>query len=282
MKFQYYRFFLSPIDGNLFAQLPDSRTEAINYIFNNCYTDFYKNVTYSLRKEVSIEDMILYKLAKHTSIQRIKPPEENFECEQIDHWPYINMIVGLNSSINNDYGQIIALEVKKSVISNPITILRRWADKLNNELIRYGYTLSINPISVSKNFWTIVNQYKNAIEEVVFEYSMPNLFNTGDKLEEELKMANQSVNASKASIVLSNKSGVLNLSEDNAMLQQSAYYIENGGGEFKIKTKGEKAYIMSASKIKTQKFDIENLNIEAPSSQSLKYILESILQMGEI
>ncbi len=281
MQFQYYRFFLSPIDGNLFTQIPNSKENALKYIFNNDYEGFYRGITYSICKEKTIDDMLLYRIAKHTSIQINKSPEEHFECEHVDHWPNVSMVIGINPEINDTYGQIIAVEVKKNVINNPITILRRWADKVNENLAVYGYVLSINPITTEKNFWAIVDKYKNEIEEVVFEYSMPNLFNTGDTLEEELKAANQSTNASKAALTLSNKVGTLNLSEDNTLLKQTAEYIENGGGEFKLKRKGVQTYIMSASKIKTQRFEIENLYVESQEGRTLKQMLKDILSMGE-
>lgn len=281
MQFQYYRFFLSQIDGNLFSQIPDAKANALKYIFENDYEEFYKGSNYSICKEKSVDDMLLYRIAKHTSVQINKSPEEHFECEHVDHWPNISMVIGINPEINNAYGQIIAVEVKKSVIKNPITILRHWADKVNEQLVVYGYVLSINPITIEKNFWSMVNKYKNEIEEVVFEYSMPNLFNTGDTLEEELKAANKSTNASKAALTLSNKAGTLNLSEDNTLLKQTAEYIENGGGEFKLKRKGVKPYIMSASKIKTQRFEIENLYVESQEGRTLKQMLKDILSMGE-
>lgn len=281
MQFQYFRFFLSPIDGNLFTQIPNSKADALKYIFENDYECLYKGITYSICKEKVIDDMLLYRIAKHTSVQINKSPEEHFESEHVDHWPNISMVIGTNPEINNTYGQIIAVEVKKSVIKDPITILRHWADKLNEQLVAYGYVLSVNPITIEKNFWAIVNKYKNEIEEVVFEYSMPNLFNTGDALEDELKAANQSTNASKAVLMLSNKAGTLNLSEENTLLKQTAEYIENGGGEFKLKRKGVRPYIMSASKIKTQKFEIENLYIESKEGRTLKQMLKDILSMGE-
>jgi len=187
------------------------------------------------------------------------------------------MIVGLSKEINKDYGQIIAIEYKSNVLNNPLSILRHWADKKNEILIQYGYVLSINPILKKKNFWTIVNRYKNQIEEVVFEYSMPNLFNTGDSLEKELNSLKESTNTSHAKLIFSNKAGSLNLQEENTLLKQSTEYIDKGGGEFKIKRKGEKSYIMSANKIKTQKYEIEGLNIETSDKKSFEKTLKDIL-----
>jgi len=281
MKFQYFRFFLSPIDGNLFSQIPDSRENAIKTVFNNNYDDYYRGMNYSIRYVNQIENIVCFKIAKHTSIKRNKSPEENFEPEQVDHWPYIHMIIGLCDKINNTHGQIIAVEHKPSVIKSPITILRHWADKRNEDLYKFGYVLSINPISYKKSFWNIVNQYKGQIEELVFEYSMPNLFNTGDSLEQDLKNANKNFNATQAKIVFTNKNGSLSLSENNTLLQQSADYVDNGGGEFKIKKKGESSYIMSAKTIKTQNVDIEDLNIETKTPKAMLDILNKVLELNE-
>lgn len=281
MKFQYYRFFLSPIEGNLFSQLPNSKEKAIENIFNNDFNVFYKNMNYSISSIKKIGDISCFKIAKHTSIQRTKSPEENFEKEQIEHWPNVNMIIGLNSKINDSYGQIIAIEQNSTVLKTPINILRLWADEQNKLLYNFGYFLSINPISYKKSFWEIVKKYKNQIEELVFEYSMPNLFNTGDCLEQDLKNANRNFNATKAKIVFTNKNDSLNLSEDNQLLQQSANYIDNGGGEFKLKVKGEKTHIMSVKRIKTQKFEIQDLNIKAENSDEITMILSKILEINE-
>ena len=255
MKFQYFRFFLSPINGsgNLFTQLEDSRENALIEVFRKSFSGQYKGMSYSIKFIMQMNDIVYFKIAKHTSIKRNKSPEENFEPEQIEHWPFVNMIVSLAKDVDGDYGQIMAIEQKPSVISNPTNLLRNWADVKNKDLEPFGYVLSINPIASKKSFWSIANKYKGQIEEVVFEYSMPNLFETGDELEKELKAANSNLNAAKACVSFSNKNGNLIISEDNSLLQQSAKYIDEGGGEFKIKRKNENGYIMSAKKIKTKK-----------------------------
>ncbi|MCI1273273.1 MAG: hypothetical protein LKG27_02425 [Clostridiaceae bacterium] len=280
MKFQYFRFFLSPINGtgNLFTQLEDSKINSINEVFKKDFDGTYRGMSYSIRYIEQYEDIVYLKVAKHTSVRRNKSPEENFELESIEHWPFINMIVSLAKDIDGSYGQLIAIEHKSSVIDNPTNLLRDWADSKNTELSNYGYVLSINPITNKESFWNVVKQYKNQIEEVTFEYSMPNLFNTGDKLEEELKAANSNLNAAKATVSFSNKAGVLILSEDNTLLKQSADYVDNGGGEFKIKKKGEKSCIVSAKKIKTKKFEIEDFNLEIKNSDDLIKVFKTILE----
>ena len=48
-----------------------------------------------------------------------------------------------------------------------------------------------------------------------------------------------------------------------------------------LKRKGVRPYIMSASKIKTQRFEIENLYIQSQEGRTLKQMLKDILNMGE-
>lgn len=277
MNFQYFRFFLSPVQGNLLSQLDNSRINSIQEVFKTDFDGKYRGMSYTVRFINQYDDIFHLKIAKHTSIKRNKSPEENFETELMEHWPYINMLVSPLKEINNDYGQIIAIEHKSSILDNPTTLLRDWADSKNVKLQEYGYALSINPITQKESFWNIVNKYKNQIEEVTFEYAMPNLFNTNDTLEEELKNANKDFNASKATISFSNKAGFLNLSENNTLLKQSAEYVDNGGGNFKIKRKGEKKCIISAQKIKSQGFEIENLEVQAENVNSLTKVMKNIL-----
>lgn len=280
MNFQYFRFFLSPMQGNLFCQLEDSRINSIQEVFKTDFDGTYRGMPYTIRFSNQYDDILHLKIAKHTSIKRNKSPEENFETELVEHWPYINMLVSPLKEINQDYGQIIAIEHKTSILDNPTNLLRNWADSKNQKLQMYGYALSINPITQKESFWSIVKKYQGQIEEVIFEYAMPNLFNTNDTLEQDLKNANKNFNASKASISFSNKAGGLNLSEENTLLKQSAEYVDNGGGTFKLKKRGDKKYMVSAQRIKTKNFEIDDLRIEAETNDSFKSILKSILGLN--
>jgi len=277
MNFQYFRFFLSPIQGNLFSQLDDSRVNSIQEVFKTDFDGKYRGVSYTVKFINQYDDIFHLKIAKHTSIKRNKSPEENFETELMEHWPYVNMLVSPLKEINNDYGQIIAVEHKANIVDNPTSLLRDWADSKNFKLQEYGYAFSINPITQKESFWNIVKKYQNQIEEVTFEYAMPNLFNTNDVLEDELKNANKNLNASKAIISFSNKAGYLNLLEENTLLKQSADYVDNGGGNFKIKRKGEKRCIISAQRIKSQRFEIDNLEIQTENANSIIKVMKNIL-----
>lgn len=277
MNFQYFRFFLSPMQGNLLSQLEDSRINSIQEVFKTDFNGSYRGMPYTIRFCNQYDDILHLRIAKHTSIKRNKPPEENFETELVEHWPYINMIVSPLKEINDEYGQIIAVEHKTSILDNPTNLLRNWADSKNEKLQEYGYALSINPITQKESFWSIVKKYNNQIEEVIFEYAMPNLFNTNDTLEQDLKNANKNYNASKATISFSNKAGCLNLSDENELLKQSAKYVDNGGGSFKLKRKGDKKYMVSAQRIKTKNFEIDHLEIEAENSRAITNVFKNIL-----
>lgn len=277
MYFQYFRFFLSPIQGNILSFLDDSRMNSIKEIFKNDYYGQYRGMNYAIKFCGDYEDVFHLKIAKHTSFKRNKSPDEDFKTEVVEHWPNIDMIVSPLAKINDTYGQIIAIERKTSIIDNPTNLLKNWAESKNKKLAEYGYALSINPITQKESFWSIVKKYENQIEEVVFEYAMPNLFNTNNALEEDLKSANREFNASKAVISFFNKNGNLILSEENQLLRQSAEYVDNGGGNFKLKRKGDKNYMVSAKKIKTKRFEIEELNVETNDKNGLRQLFNEIL-----
>lgn len=275
-KFQYYRFFLSPINGNFLSQLANAREDALNKVFKENFECYIRGVKYSLTKIFKFDQYVKFKLAKHTWIEINKSPQENFQKDTVDHWPNINIYINMASKNNNDYGQIIAVEYKPSIINDPLTLLNKWADETNEQIAQYGYNLAINSIATEDSFWSIIKKYKGQIEEVVLEYSIPNLFNLGTELESELKETNKAFNAAKASIVISNKQGNLEIPEDNKLMQESADYIDKGGGQYKIKIKGEKTHRISAKKVKTKNIEIENLDIDCNDQVELITLIKAI------
>ncbi len=156
--------------------------------------------------------------------------------------------------------------------------MRKWADTKNVDIYRYGYSLSIHPINKKEDFWTVINKCKGTIEEVVFDFSSPNLFNLKNELEDELKNTTKTFNTDSAAMVLRNKQGALNIPEDNPLIQQSVEYISKGGGDYKIKTLGEQGYMTSAKIIKTEKFEIENLQVDCKDKETFLKVMSMIFR----
>ena len=77
-------------------------THTHNYIDGVCSCGDKIVVKYTVKFINQYDDIFHLKIAKHTSIKRNKSPEENFETELMEHWPYVNMLVSPLKEINND------------------------------------------------------------------------------------------------------------------------------------------------------------------------------------
>ena len=65
-------------------------------------------------------------------------------------------------------------------------------------------------------------------------YTPPNLFNLKNKLEDDLREANQTFNTTSTQVVLENEMGNLDLPKNNELLKESAEYIDQGAGSYQV------------------------------------------------
>ena len=94
-KFQYYRFFLSPIQGNLFSQFENSRENAFKEAFEKDYRGKNRKSEFAYKFESTCDNFIHAKVGKYSTINRNLSPEENYAPENLEHWPYCNMFINL-------------------------------------------------------------------------------------------------------------------------------------------------------------------------------------------
>ena len=254
MKFKHYRFFINKTSQIPLFSDPRSSIEILIEIMND---DLVKDFTYR-KSELGfvildrIGSYLYCKFGKRSQISRTLSPQEKFEKESEVTWPNCNVFI--NTSSNNSNGQLILIESKVSVFKDPINALRGLADKINEKFQRYGYDLSINPISSKTGFWNIVDKYDGSLEEVIFHYNAPNLFNLDDKLNDDLRKAKREYNATETTIALKNPDSKLNVIH-TPLVDQSVEYITKGGGEYKLKV-GRK-WFSSNDTVKTSSIDVD-------------------------
>lgn len=264
MKFEYFRFLLSPLkepklpfngDKTRAALLNEFFSEGRKYSFKN------RNVSFGMRIDRCAEGLVVARIGKKTKKQITLSHEADFETKELEDWPASMVFLNLNdekaTNRMTSSGQVIAFEVNPVAIPTPRTCLNALADKLNEDLEFSGYHLTINPIPADRRqFWPIMRQYKGNIRKVVFSYTPPNLFDINSNLEDDLKKTNQSFNTTNVKIELENETGDLELPEDNQLLNETAGYLDLGGGTFKLHlADGKKTIITSAEGVKTEKFE---------------------------
>lgn len=289
MRLKYYRFLLSPLDqGYLPFSGEYSREEVINKIFSpgRVYTFPYGrfgSVFGFVTKKV-YNKKAFGRIGRQRRTKFYLSPEEGFQEMHLEDWPgsdiFINLADEKTSGLVENAGQVIAIQSNRTVISNPTNCLRALADRINYDILDHGYYLSINPIlEKKKNFWSVVNEYEGQITKVVLIYTPPNLFELENKLEEDLKRANRDFNTTSVQIVLENDKGELNLSEDNALLNESAKYVDLGGGNYRISVRDGERTIKSEDGIKSEIFKGKELKIDGASDEDIKRIMRQIFNL---
>jgi hypothetical protein len=112
---------------------------------------------------------------------------------------------------------------------------------------------------------------------VVLTYTAPNLFKIGSSLEDDLKEINKSFNTTSSQIVFENYGGNIELPEDNKLLQETAKYIDLGGGSYKFHLSKGKKTVSSEDGIKTETFDGLELTLEGSADDKIENVLKQVL-----
>jgi hypothetical protein len=285
MKFEYFRFLLTPVkDPQLPLHGAVTRADVINEIFGQGKTYKFKSgrANFGLRIDHSHEGLASAYVGKLTSRIMRKPPEDGFALKKVEDWPGSRLFINLNDEKDTGRtlaaGQMIGFQVNKSAIQNPKNCLQEFANKVNEIIIHKGFYLTINPMPTDrKKFWTVAKEHEGNIRKVVLTYTPPNLFELGTSLEDDLKKVNQSFNTTSTQIVFENEAGSVTLPEDNQLLQETAKYIDEGGGKFKFTlTKGKKT-VSSDGGVKTETFDGLELTLENANTTNIEGAMRMVL-----
>lgn len=242
MKVQYYRIFVEKTKQlSFFDEKPSSKKELIYDAFNMRKALHFKagqqSLAYMTHKEAG--PYIIGTLAKVTKVNIQKSPEENFETQSLESWPHVPIII--NTDADPESGQSIIIGFKRSIFKNPLFQLRALAKQLTQETIAAkGYELAINNISDKDDFWKHIKEYEGFISSLTFEFAAPNLFNTKDSLNDELREARDEFKITTAQIKLENSSGELSVPKNSEFINQGLQYISDGGGAYRIKLKNKR------------------------------------------
>lgn len=277
MKFRYYRLFLEPIAQ--LSLLPQdaqlTKQEMLIRVFNPDkplrFSSGSRNIVF-MPKMMS-EGYILGSLARRSSVTVIAPPEEDSKQESVLSWPFVNVII--NTSNDPKSGQSVAIEFDQSIFQDTLPALKQLVHEANKMLYAYGYEAAINPINKRQDFWDIVSSAKGKIKDLTFTFNAPNLFQTDDKLNDELREATRSFMMTKATIQLENPEGNIVVPESNSFIKQSVQYIADGGGEYKIKAKGRRTY-SSTDSVQTREFDEVELEVSIQNEQTFSKFCDKL------
>lgn len=261
--FEYYRFFLTPIEE---PELPFCQQKTREEVIDDMFSP---DKTYKFRSRE--KDYCLYIKQKEGSYvfanigKRVKKnirtaPEEGFRTREIEDWPGCDIFINLSNEHNTGEtakkGQLLLVQVNNMDMKYRASVLQNLASAINRDIQKYGYFLTINSIPSEKTlFWNVVKENEGKIKKITFSYIPPNLLDLKSSLENDLRSVAGEFNSTKVQISMENTDGNLTLSENNKLLKESAEYVDLGAGTFKLQFKGNKKKAISSNDtIKTESF----------------------------
>lgn len=275
MKFQYFTYFLNPLQQRLLFNDNRDKNDILREAFIKTIEYESRGVKLAFVPVSQKNNYIVGRLGKRASIKRNSPPDQKFAETHEENWPYCYVVI--NTNTNNGTGQKIAFEFKSSVFPSPYEQLKHFADEMNMCLFSSGYAIAINPVTEEKEFWRLVSENHDKIEKLIFTFNSPNLFGIENSLTEDLKSLQKEYSSTKVSLELENPDGRLNIPH-NDLTEQSVDYITKGGGQFALRLKGKKIVLRSKDNIKTKSFDDLDLRINSNDQQTLFDVLDKIFE----
>lgn len=261
--FEYYRFFLTPIEEpELPFHEPKNREEVIEDMFSPDKKYQFKNreKDYCLYVKQKMGNYVFATIGKRVKKNIRTSPEEGFRTQEIEDWPGCDIFINLSNEHNTGKtlknGQLILVQVNNVDMKYRVSILQKLALAINRDIQKYGYFLTINSIPSEKTlFWNVVKENEGKIKRITFSYIPPNLLDLKSSLEDDLRFVAGEFNSTKVQVSLENTDGNLTLSQNNKLLKESAEYVDQGAGTFKLQFKGNKKKpISSDDSIKTESF----------------------------
>lgn len=264
-KFYSYRYFLIPTDLQISFEnkklLDKKRKDLFRDIILNKLSNTIKIdksfIKMHLYKEIN-KNLFICKLAKVQEIVKYEDENNDFKKTIEKSYPFVYVIIDLEN-------QIILIQEDSSVFKqkeNSRKKLYEYLKKANDSM----YTLSIDEITTTSDFWEIVENEK--VYKLNLNIKSPNFFGGNTEAEELAKDIHQTTNATETNIQIINHDGDLKLKKKS--LISYIKYIASGGGHWSLNTKN--GFVKSGSKV------VKNVHINNLESENDEALESSIKQ----
>jgi hypothetical protein len=162
------------------------------------------------------------------------------------------------------------------VIGTPLSVFRSLADHLNRLYqIPSEWSISVNPIARTEEFWAAAARYRNRIGELDLRYVVPNIWDGQTETERALKKLHNETNAQEVEVRLINRDR--QIQPDTSNIRDSVDYISRGGGSITIKEGNKKLY-SSEDNVVTETPE-EDLKIQESDARLLIELIRRLFRL---
>lgn len=264
--FKVYRYQLLPIDrhtDDLFDGLSASQLiERKNSIFAKAIpfvrTHRHRGSDLSVRLMSNEIDSFVLSIASRRALTRETP---DFRIEQIENWPHVTAII-----LNRPDEQYIVVQDRPTAFANTDTVVKLIERATRASLQRSGLRLHTERVFSKSHFWQLVNEYRDKITWIEFEFVTPNMANISNTLSDTLKELAKDTNSSQSNLQLrSDPASSLDLDPKDKTVQGLVDYTSEGGGDISIKIKGLRKRIQTSRSIR--EIELDDLQLSGSPDQ---------------
>lgn len=275
-SFRIYRYQLLPLDRNETKDMfHDIQSDEIIKRKNEFFSGSLLELPNLKRRKSEIivrvlplsTELISLQLAPSRPLTR---ETTNFQLEKIENWPHITAFV-----LNSPEDQYLLIQDRISAFASTDTVANLVKRGTKHTLEKIGLTLHIEPLFNKAYFWGLVEEYRNRITCLEFEFITPNMSNISQTLANTLKDLGKDTNAVCEELTLSSDAASsLDISQSNETILGLVEYTSEGGGDITLKVKGiRKKFHTSKS---TREVYLSGLELTAKPEQIVNIIREAL------
>lgn len=276
-SFNFYKIAVEPTDNlHLFANHDKGQIIKDAFTIEKPVEFVHFTVTYAYTKVAQHGDYIIGYLGKKSVAKIGGPPEKLFEPTTTESWKKVLMVV--NTSTQQPYGQTIALQKDVSVFDTPLIQLNGLIKDmtLHNDKLD-GYELIVNSVISEESFWKIVKSKTGKIEKLSFNLAAPNFLGLKTSLADSMRDVQKNYNATTAELIIGNPSGGLKVPEGDKFINEAVEYASGGQGDIQLEVLDEgkvdpKRNVVSA---KIETMDTKIL-VESSDPETIKQICDTL------
>lgn len=174
-------------------------------------------------------------IARRTTTRLGGSPTEDFGVKDAENWITANVLIDIS---DHPDGQKVAME-HDGALGTPFPVFRALVDYVNARQDD-DWIISVHPITLSTDFWSVVQKHRGQISQIELTFVPPNIFGGSSATETAMKELNKIDNMTEMEVKIKNPSKAL--TPQSERLREAVDYISKGGGEIQLKSGNEVLY----------------------------------------
>ncbi len=224
-----------------------------------------------IKLEYHQDNLLLFRMAAKRNVGIYL---EDFKKRNIPNFPNVWIIVN-----NDPLIQKIAIEKNPTAFYSTHAVADILTESINRQLMKYQLNLYLDGLKDKSEFWETIKKYDNKITWLRFDLIAPNMANISKSLDREFRnllneLKSKSNSHTTALELHSPKDGTLNIDKDNKIIKSAVEYMNEGGGESRIRIKKMKKKIKTTEAIR--EIEIQDIVFES-SNEELSQVLQKLL-----